>query len=86
MRTDVYEKITNQIVSELEKGVRPLAPAVESRASPLNCAQSFLLPSADIAVPTNKKVSANKHLNALAPSILEIECRAIASWHDAIFV
>src|SRR6202045_3986154 len=23
MRTDVYEKITNQIVSELEKGVRP---------------------------------------------------------------
>jgi antirestriction protein ArdC len=23
MRTDVYEKITNQIVVELEKGVRP---------------------------------------------------------------
>jgi N-terminal domain of anti-restriction factor ArdC len=23
MRTDIYEKITNQIVSELEKGVRP---------------------------------------------------------------
>jgi antirestriction protein ArdC len=23
MRTDIYERITNQIVSELEKGVRP---------------------------------------------------------------
>jgi antirestriction protein ArdC len=23
MRTDVYERITNQIVAELEKGVRP---------------------------------------------------------------
>jgi len=57
MRTDVYQRITDQIVNELEKGVRPWF-------MPWNCEGSDMSIGPDIGVANAFAAGADRHPKA----------------------
>ena len=76
MKTDVYQKVTDTIVAQLEQGVRPVVPALERRA----CGRQVVRGNQDEKAYCHRRMfpDVERCLNTRVPVASLISARATA--------